>query len=243
MESVNEGEAELRAERLLLESEYEACRAAAAVVSGEVESLRGDSGAAVRDRNEGKERLREAQGALEAAEKEMVVWKQRAHRMQANEGKLEKLDRIIAAAAHYAERIRSNDALMLQYEAETAAILQQQAAREEKERELQAVRTRCRQLERDGKEAGRYKQQCKLLEKEAMEAGRWKLAVKQGKLRERTLETQLKELQHWRQRARAFEKEVKLLRAWRRQLCEQAIRDGKEALIPEFPLEVSPAQD
>ena len=231
------GEAELRAGRLLLESELESVRAAAAVVQGEVEGLRAEYGAAVKERNEAKERLRELVQQLEVAEKEMVVWKQRAHKMQAHEAKIDKLDRLIAQAAGYADRIRDNDAEMARMEDDIRAILAQTAVRDEKDRELQQLKTRTRQLEKDSREAAKWRAQVKALEKDAHEASRWKTLVKQGKVREKTLELQLKELHHWRQRARAFEKEVKALRGWKRAVCELAVREGHEAMIPEFPLE------
>ena len=237
LESIDVGEADLRAARLLLEAELESVKATASVVQSEVESLRLDYSAAVKERNEGKERLRELTSQLEVAEKEMGVWKQRAHKMQANEAKIDKMEKIIAAAAHYSERIRENDAEMARMEEAIVAMQAQVGLREEKEKELQALKTRTKQLEKECREAAKWKAQVKALEKEAHEAGRWKVLVKQGKVREKALETQLKELHHWRQRARAFEKEVKLLRGWKRAVCEQAVREGKEAMIPEFPLE------
>ena len=231
------GEADLRAARLLLQAELESVRATASIVQSEVDGLRAEYSTAVKERNDSKERLRDMTHALEVAEKEMAVWKQRAHKMQSNEAKIDKMERIIAAAADYAERIRFNDAEMARMEADIAQMQQQVGLREEKERELQALKTRTKQLEKESREAAKWKGQVKALEKDAQEASRWKLLVKQGKVREKTLEVQVKELHHWRQRARAFEKEVKLLRGWKREVCEQAVREGKEGLIPEFPLE------
>ena len=237
LESIDVGESDLRAARLLLEAELESVRAIASVVQAEVDGLRADYTAAVKERNESKERLREMTAALEAAEKEMVVWKHRAHKMQANETKIDKMEKIIAAAADYAERIRFNDVEMARMEEDIGRMQLQVSVREEKEKELQALKTRTKQLEREGREASKWKAQVKALEKDAQEASRWKVLVKQGKVREKSLEVQVKELHHWRQRARAFEKEVKLLRGWKRAVCEQAGREGKEAILPEFPLE------
>ena len=231
------GEADLRTARLLLEAELESIKATASVVHSEVDTLRVDYSGTVKERNESRERLRELTGQLEVAEKEMGVWKARAHKMQANEAKIDKMEKVIAQAAHYADRIRDNDLEMARMEEAITAMQLQMATREEKEKELQGLKTRTKQLEKECRESAKWKATVKLLEKEAHEAGRWKVLVKQGKVREKTLETQLKELHHWRQRARAFEKEVKLLRGWKRAVCEQAIREGKEALIPEFPLE------
>ena len=237
MEDVDSGESELRTERLQLEAEVERSRASSSGLSSEVEDLRGEYAAAVKERNDGKEKQREMSLQLDVAEKEMAVWKQRAHRMQVNEQKIDKMERAIAATAHYHDRIQANSAEMQQIDAEIAQLLATRPVRDEKDKELTALKAKLKQHEKDSRELGRYKQTVKLLEKEATEAARYKTLLKQGKVREKTLEAQLKELHHWRQRARAFEKEVKVLRGWKRQLAEEWIRDGKGELLPAFPLE------
>ena len=237
MEDVDSGESELRTERLQLESEVECNKVSSSALSAEVDELRAEYAAAVRDRNDGKDKQREMSLQLEMAEKEMAVWKQRAHRMQVNEQKIDKMERAIAATAHYHDRIHANNAEMQQIDADIAQLLATRPLRDEKDKELAQLKTKLKQHEKDTRELSRYKQTVKMLEKEATEAARYKTMLKQGKVREKTLEAQLKELHHWRQRARAFEKEVKVLRGWKRQLAEEWIRDGKGELLPAFPLE------
>ena len=237
MEDVDSGESELRTERLQLESEVERNRLTSSAIGGEVEELRTEYATAVKERNDGKDKQRETSVQLDVAEKEMAVWKQRAHRMQVNEQKIDKMEKAIAATAHYHERIEANRAEMQQIDADIAQLLVTRPIRDEKDKELTQLKAKLRQHEKDTRELGRYKQTVKALEKEATEAARYKTLLKQGKVREKTLEAQLKELHHWRQRARAFEKEVKGLRGWKRELAEQWIRDGKGELLPAFPLE------
>jgi hypothetical protein len=67
------------------------------------------------------------------------------------------------------------------------------------------------------------------MEKDAKEALRWKAVAKAGKAREKSLEKDAKEMQHWRQRARAFEKEVKELRLWKRQFLDLSSHHGGAA--------------
>ena len=237
MEDVDSGESELRTERLQLESDVERSKTSSSSLSAEVEQLRNEYAECVRERNEGKDRQREMSAQLDVAEKEMAVWKQRAHRMQVSEQKIDKMERAIAATAHYHERIQANNAEMQQIDAAIAELLATRPQRDEKDKELGGLKARLRQHDKDTRELGRYKQTVKLLEKEATEAARHKTLLKQGKVREKTLEAQLKELHHWRQRARAFEKEVKVLRGWKRQLADEWLRDGKGELLPPFPLE------
>ena len=237
MQDVDSGESELRTERLQLESEVDRNKLTSSAVGVEVESLRSDYASAVKERNDSKDKQREMSALLEVAEKEMAVWKQRAHRMQVSEQKIDKMERAIAATAHYHERIQHNSDEMAQIDADIAQLLATRPMRDEKDKELSALKARLKQHDKETRELGRYKQTVKLLEKEATEAARYKTLLKQGKVREKTLEAQLKELHHWRQRARAFEKEVKVLRGWKRALADAWVRDGKGELLPPFPLE------
>ena len=98
--------------------------------------------------------------------------------------------------------------------------------------------TRLKTAEKEAAESVKFRQLARQYEGDVKEAVRWKLLVKQGRVREKLLEKETKELGHWRQRAKAFEREVRQLRSWRREVGRRERRVEEEGgwggAIPAF---------
>ena len=101
---------------------------------------------------------------------------------------------------------------------------------------------RLQQAEKDAADSSKFKQLARQYEADVKEAARWKVLVKQGRVREKMMEKEVKELGHWRQRAKAFEREVRQLRSWRREVGRRERRaEGLEG--PGWGLEGGAAFD
>ena len=91
---------------------------------------------------------------------------------------------------------------------------------------------RLRAAEKEAAETSKFRQLAKAYEADLKESARWKLLVKQGRVREKLLEKETKDLVHWRQRAKAFEREVRQLRSWRREVGRRERRaEGVEGVV------------
>ena len=180
------------------------------------------------------ERRREMSVKADRIEREKEGWKRKVEQSEAD----------VTARLHATEQHKEQSlVLKSQYENSQREAEEKRQAREETARatthrveqldkDIVRAKERLAEAEREAVECAKFRQLSKQYEAEVKEGGRWKLLVKQGKLREKLLEKETKELVHWRQRAKAFEREVKQLRMWRREVGrrERRLAGGVDGL-------------